>query len=558
MRVTTFTRAPDPRTGVRMVRRCFSRAGLSCARDDAENRAWPRSARSGSSTSGPSMLSGPAVGPLAGRSPAARVRPVSGAGRVCSRSARRHEAGPMPGFAGRVLDTGEELDAVWAPDGQSIVFAATTDLNQSAHATSHTDLFQVRASGGEPTQLSSGGVTYEHPHFAADGRTIYFSATADADQIYAHERIASAPWPWDGKPKVVTSGFDRSVASWAVSGDGRSIYLTAEDAGLEKLYRVPHPAARPGKRSSRSAASTPALACVAIPASPVILSNWASATEPAEIVRIDLATGSHRRLTSFAVDQAAALSWQPLQHFWFTSSRGRRIHNLIALPPRVRRLAQVSAARRDSWRSGQMWRDQITLRWNYHLLASPGYVVLLTNYTGSTGFAVRSRHQLDPFEGPASEYGRRRGHSALSLIDGSRQAARVARWTSRELAGGDDDEVKAISVTPGWPTPIAVGYERRHLPTATDGGRSSRKRRRPGAIRIQFAARRISNADPLLGRRARLPGAAEQHAGDAERPLQRMRCLAGFWCGRTPITGFWTAMTAGASTKKCMRGSHAG
>jgi dipeptidyl aminopeptidase/acylaminoacyl peptidase len=38
-----------------------------------------------------------------------------------------------------------------------------------------------------------------------------------------------------------------------------------------------------------------------------------------------------------------------------------------------------------------MWRDQFFVRWNDHLLAQPGYVVLLTNYTGSTGFGGRPR-----------------------------------------------------------------------------------------------------------------------------------------------------------------------
>ena len=36
-----------------------------------------------------------------------------------------------------------------------------------------------------------------------------------------------------------------------------------------------------------------------------------------------------------------------------------------------------------------MWRDQWVTRWNYHLLARPGYVVLLTNYTGSTGYGEK-------------------------------------------------------------------------------------------------------------------------------------------------------------------------
>src|SRR6266853_6015103 len=39
-----------------------------------------------------------------------------------------------PGYSGRHLDSGEELDAVWAPDGSSIVFVATTNRTSAAYA----------------------------------------------------------------------------------------------------------------------------------------------------------------------------------------------------------------------------------------------------------------------------------------------------------------------------------------------------------------------------------------------------------------------------------------
>src|SRR5262249_60850955 len=128
---------------------------------------------------------------------------------------------------------------VWAPDGPSVIFAATTARNTAAYASVHTHLYQVSANGGEPRQITSGNRTYEHPKFRSDGRALYFSVTDDHDQIYAHERIGMAPWPSAGEPKVLTSNFDRSVSSWAIASDGESIYLTAEDEGLEKLYSIP-------------------------------------------------------------------------------------------------------------------------------------------------------------------------------------------------------------------------------------------------------------------------------------------------------------------------------
>jgi dipeptidyl aminopeptidase/acylaminoacyl peptidase len=49
--------------------------------------------------------------------------------------------------------------------------------------------------------------------------------------------------------------------------------------------------------------------------------------------------------------------------------------------------------------------DQIGLRWNYHLLASPGYVILMTDYTGSTSFGEKFAQaiKLDPLKTPGDE-----------------------------------------------------------------------------------------------------------------------------------------------------------
>jgi dipeptidyl aminopeptidase/acylaminoacyl peptidase len=336
------------------------------------------------------------------------------------------------GYAARELDSGEELDAVWTPDGEGVVFVATTARQTAAYATVHTHLFHVSASGGEPRQLTTGNVTYEHPRFRADGRALYFSATADHDQIYALERIAMAPWPWSGEPRVLTGTFDRSVAGWAPAGDNRSIYLTAEDEGLEKLYTVPANGGEVTLAVAPPRGVYTGLAVAAAADPPVLIANWGSSIEPSEIVRIDPAARQHQGLTSFASASAAKLDWQPLQHFWFTSSRGKRIHSMIALPAGFDPTRKYPLLVEIHGGAANMWRDQITLRWNYHLLARPGFVVLLTNYTGSTGFGETfSRDiQFDPFEGPANELNEAADEAIrrYSFIDGTRQAAAGASY----------------------------------------------------------------------------------------------------------------------------------
>ena len=49
--------------------------------------------------------------------------------------------------------------------------------------------------------------------------------------------------------------------------------------------------------------------------------------------------------------------------------------------------------------------DTFTTRWNYHLLTSPGYYLMMTNYTGSTGFGEKFADDIerDVLRGPALE-----------------------------------------------------------------------------------------------------------------------------------------------------------
>jgi len=335
-----------------------------------------------------------------------------------------------PGYGGRNLDDGEQLDAVWAPDGQSIVFVATTSRNAGAYSSVHVHLYQVPAAGGEPKQLTTGNVSYEHPRFRPDGRALYFTANAEHDLIYSLDRLAMAPWPWTGTLTVLTSNFDRSVESFGIASDSRSVYLTAEDAGLEKVYTVPAQGGEVKQSFDQERGVYTNLKVASGSSGAVIVANWGSASDPAEVVRIDPGAKQHRRLTSFAVDRAARLDWPPLQHFWFTSSRGRPVHNMIALPPNFDPAKKYPLLVTIHGGFANMWRDAITLRWNYHLLARPGYVVLLTNYTGSTGFGEKFSRDIlnDPFDGPAKDIneGADEAIRRFAFIDGARQCA--AGW----------------------------------------------------------------------------------------------------------------------------------
>lgn len=338
----------------------------------------------------------------------------------------------QPGFAGVPTSGGEELQAVWAPDGASVIFTASVNRNQAAYSETPTHLFQVSVSGGEPKQLTSGADSHSSPRFSPDGRTLYCTMSVKGEKIYSLTRLARTDWPAAGKPQVLTAAFDRSVSSFGISPDNRTIYLTAEDAGHENIYSCPASggAVKPEIELKQGAYS--GLSVAARSSSPVLVALWESAVNPAEVVRIDIAAKRHAQLSGFNADRVAAIDWQPLREFWFESKRGKRIHNLIALPPGFDENKKYPLFVLIHGGPHSMWRDQFFTRWNYHLLAAPGYVVLLTDYTGSTGYGERFAQEIegDPLKGPADEINEAADEAIrlYKFVDSGRQAAGGASY----------------------------------------------------------------------------------------------------------------------------------
>ena len=58
------------------------------------------------------------------------------------------------GYQGAQTSTGDDLAAVWSPDGSEIVFAATMNKNVAAYAETQVHLFRIKAGGGEPKQIT--------------------------------------------------------------------------------------------------------------------------------------------------------------------------------------------------------------------------------------------------------------------------------------------------------------------------------------------------------------------------------------------------------------------
>jgi dipeptidyl aminopeptidase/acylaminoacyl peptidase len=341
------------------------------------------------------------------------------------------ELAAADGFRGRNSRSGDDLDAVWAPDGESILIVATTAGHTAARRRVSTHLYRVPVAGGEPVQLTSGPTSFTSPVFRADGEGVCFSLHDDAPEVFfAHDDLACAGWPWDGEIRNLTEGFDRSVGDFALAPDGVA-YFTAFDGGRVKLHAVPTTGGEVEPAVEGDGGAYGGVAVAAGAKGTVLVATWQSAVQPTEIVRID-GDRSRTFLTAFNTEAAAGLDWQPLREFWFTNGKGRESHAFVALPPGFDESRKYPVLVLIHGGHASMWRDAISLRWNYHLLASPGFVLVAPEYRGSVGHGLDFTLdiQADPLRGPAEDIalGLEEALGRFPFLDGDRVAAAGASY----------------------------------------------------------------------------------------------------------------------------------
>jgi dipeptidyl aminopeptidase/acylaminoacyl peptidase len=336
------------------------------------------------------------------------------------------------GYSGSETDSGVTLAPLWSPDGREVVFTATTEHWNAAYAQVGYHLYRVAADGGEARIVSPESGEYSEASFSPNGKSLFFKYEPQDLEVYHLPRLYKLAWPAGGEATLVARDFDREPSRYALTPDGKLVYMLVPEAAKENLYQV---AADGGKPLLVIEPATGGYTSLEIPekaAKPILIAAYGSSVNPSEIVRIDPARRTHANLTQVNVAAAAAIDWQPPQHFYFSSAKGRNIHSMIVLPPAFDAAKKYPLLVLIHGGAASNNPDQIGLRWNYHLLAAPGYVILMTDYTGSTSFGEKFAQaiKLDPLKTPGDEINQAVDEALqrYPFIDGSRLCAAGASY----------------------------------------------------------------------------------------------------------------------------------
>jgi dipeptidyl aminopeptidase/acylaminoacyl peptidase len=320
---------------------------------------------------------------------------------------------------------GGQDDYAFSPDGQEICFSSNHDPVEAI--STNKDLFTVPVNF--PSDASSAQVLAatknitadnkaadETPLYSPDGKYIAYRAQwrpgDESDRwglaIYARKYKAS---------RIVTGDFDKWVGTMAWSPDSKYIYFSFEDKGRSPIYEV-------------SIAFTDAGA-VASPPSELfsgfnddlavahdgrtLFYTQMSIGSPTEIYSgnivppkegngliegDEICDGKNLKdcralepvgspLTHINHPILSQIVMQPLESFWFKGANNDKVQGFLVKPPNFDPGKKYPVKFLIHGGPEGAWGDDWSYRWNPELFAANGYVVIMINFHGSTGYGQK-------------------------------------------------------------------------------------------------------------------------------------------------------------------------
>ena len=314
----------------------------------------------------------------------------------------------------------------WTADGKSVLFTGLTGREGSIYKDVAFNIYSVAVTGGKETQLTNDGFSYGDISMSKDGNALYAQAELQNDyKVYSLAKLVRFDFPSMQRKTVLANQLDRPISRYQLTAQG--ILLNAESEGTDRVYIIFNGAteAKPFIDNTVGCYTN-----IRVADNNTIVANYETSAMPSELVRIN--GSGHEFLTRFNKDKLAMLDMPAIESFWITSSRGKKIRSYLVRPAGFDPNKKYPLFVVMHGGPAGAWKDNFGYRWNYHLLAAPGYVLVLTDYTGSTGYGEKFGQdiQYDPFKGPANEINEAAAYAVqhYPFIDGNIQAAGGASY----------------------------------------------------------------------------------------------------------------------------------
>jgi dipeptidyl aminopeptidase/acylaminoacyl peptidase len=276
---------------------------------------------------------------------------------------------------------GDASEFTFTPDGKGVVFTARDAGAQEAWST-NLDLYLAPVDGSTPPKkLTQGrGGTDTGPLFSPDGKWLAYRSMERAGYESDRQRVVLRSWP-EGKEQQLAPEWDRSADSLTWAPDGSTLYVTATHLGQHGLFALDVASGAVRTLVGEGHAAQPQVA-----AGNQVVYVYDTLKAPADLFAMKADGSGARQLTQVNAEALAQVRFGDYEQFTFPGWSGETVHAYVVKPVGFDAKKKYPLAFLIHGGPQGSFGNHFHYRWNPQVYAGKGYVAVMVDFHGSTGY----------------------------------------------------------------------------------------------------------------------------------------------------------------------------
>ena len=281
----------------------------------------------------------------------------------------------------------------FSPDSRHLLF--TSNHDKMVAASTNNDVWRVPVEGGELELITTECKDRNFkgndsdPQFSHDGKYLAFLSMkragfeSDKPDLFIKNMNR-------GKFNNLTKDMDIRIDSYQWMPDGKSILLRIDEEGR---YRIKRLDIKSGKMTSLINDGYNKNISIG-PDGKSFAYLHEQTTMPFELYVGSTETGESQQLTQFNAELLADVDMNSIEDFWFEGAGDDKVHGFIVKPPLFDMAKTYPAVFFIHGGPQGAWHDGWHYRWNIQMWAAQGYVMIMINPRGSTGYGQKFTDEI--------------------------------------------------------------------------------------------------------------------------------------------------------------------
>lgn len=305
-------------------------------------------------------------------------------------------------------------DFEWSPDGKSILYVCKKKFGKDYATSTNTDIYQYDLVSKETKNLTDGMLGYDnHPTFSADGhRLAWLSMKTDGYEADKNDIVIMDIST--GAKLNLTSHWDETVNSYIWSKDQKKIYFVAPTRGTIQLFVVEIPTnlhARALPKIQQISQGQFDINGIVGETKEGLVVTSTKMTQAAEVYLYNFKTKNCTAITTVNDAKYAQFKETKVEGRFTKASDGEDLFSWVIYPPDFDPTKKYPTLLFCQGGPQSATTQGYSFRWNFQLMASQGYIVILPNRRGMPGWGVKWNEDI------SKDWGGQSIRDYLSAID---------------------------------------------------------------------------------------------------------------------------------------------